>query len=154
MAADPPPSVEDFVAYVNDNKGPFVDGLGLEFDEIGPDRLVAHLDVTERHQQPYGIVHGGVHCAVVETLASVAAAVRVRGDDKAVVGVSNQTEFLRAHREGRLDAVAEPIHAGRLQHLWEVRISRPDDGKLVALGRVRLQVIDLDRELAGSPPAT
>ena len=30
--------------------------------------------MDERHLQPFGIVHGGVHCGVVETVASLGAA--------------------------------------------------------------------------------
>ena len=54
------------------------------------------------------------------------------------VGLSNQTDFLRAHREGRLDVRARPVHQGRTGQLWPCDITR-DDGKLVAQGRVRLQ---------------
>jgi uncharacterized protein (TIGR00369 family) len=56
-----------------------------------------------------------------------------------VVGVSNLTDFLRPHREGRVDAIASPVFVGRTQQLWAVEISRASDGKLVARGQVRLQ---------------
>jgi acyl-coenzyme A thioesterase PaaI-like protein len=59
-----------------------------------------------------------------------------------VVGVSNSTDFIRSHREGRIDIVAEPLLVGRRQHIWEVRLTRPSDGKLVARGQVRFQVLD------------
>lgn len=120
------------------------DALGLTIDMVSPDRVEGHLVAGPPHHQPYGIVHGGVYCSVVETIASVAGALRVMADGKICVGVSNTTDFLRAHREGRLDAVATPIHVGRLQHLWQVEITR-EDGKVVARGQVRLQVLDADR---------
>jgi 1,4-dihydroxy-2-naphthoyl-CoA hydrolase len=129
--------------------GGFAELLGLRFDEVGPDRLVISWDVAADQHQPYGIVHGGVYCSVVETAASIAAAVWL-GDRGQVVGVSNQTDFLRAVREGTLRAVAEPIHRGRLQQLWLVEI-RDGAERLVARGQVRLQNIsDADR-LAASP---
>lgn len=120
------------------------DALGLEFDLLSPDRVEAHVEVGPQHHQPYGIVHGGVYCSMVETLASVAAAMRVLADGRIVVGVSNTTDFLRATREGRLVATATPVHVGRLQHLWQVEVAR-EDGKLAARGQVRLQVLDADR---------
>jgi 1,4-dihydroxy-2-naphthoyl-CoA hydrolase len=122
---------------------PFTDLLGLEWDLLSPGRVEAHLDVRGDHHQPYGIVHGGVYCSVVETLASVGAALHVLGDGKVVVGVSNQTDFLRAHRTGRLTAVGTPLHTGRRQHLWQVELTR-EDGKVVARGQVRLQVLAPD----------
>jgi uncharacterized protein (TIGR00369 family) len=57
------------------------------------------------------------------------------------VGVSNQTDFLRATRDGVLVGSATPIHRGRTQQLWEVDVVREEDGKLVARGQVRLQNI-------------
>jgi uncharacterized protein (TIGR00369 family) len=58
------------------------------------------------------------------------------------VGVNNNTDFLRAMTEGRVDVVAEPIQQGRTQQLWQVLLTR-DDGKLVARGQVRLQNVSL-----------
>jgi 1,4-dihydroxy-2-naphthoyl-CoA hydrolase len=131
--------------------GGFVEALGLEFDDVTSDRVTAHLDCGPAHHQPYGIVHGGVYATIVETLASIAGAVNAMGGGNVVVGVSNQTDFLRAHRLGRIDAVAEPVHRGRSQHLWQVVITRASDGKALARGQVRLQVLPQDRDLAGQP---
>lgn len=110
--------------------------LGLTLDEVGPDRVRASFEVRPELHQPYGILHGGVLCSVVETVASVAGAVWF-GDRGNVVGSSNTTNFLRATREGVLTAVALPIHRGRSQQLWEVDITDEQD-RLVAKGQVRL----------------
>jgi 1,4-dihydroxy-2-naphthoyl-CoA hydrolase len=126
------------------DRSPFGDLIGLEWDLLSPERIEAHLDIDERHHQPYGIVHGGVYASIVETVGSVGAAVNVHERGKIVVGVNNSTDFLRAHREGRLDVVGTPLHAGRLQQLWAVDITRAD-GKTVARGQLRLQVLDPDR---------
>jgi uncharacterized protein (TIGR00369 family) len=91
-----------------------------------------------------------VHCAVVETAASVGAAAWL-GDRGHVVGVSNSTDFLRAVREGVLTATATPIHRGRLQQLWLVEIV-DGTGRLAARGQVRLQNIS-DHERLGHTPS-
>jgi 1,4-dihydroxy-2-naphthoyl-CoA hydrolase len=115
--------------------------IGLVWDTFARDEVTAHLDCGPQHHQPYGIVHGGVWCSAVESIASIAGALRVAAEGRLTVGVSNTTDFLRSHREGRVDAVATPIHAGRLQQLWQVHLTR-GDGKLVARGQVRLQNVD------------
>jgi 1,4-dihydroxy-2-naphthoyl-CoA hydrolase len=120
--------------------GGFAEWLGLSVAEASGDRVVLTWKIRPELWQPYGIVHGGVHCSVVETAASIAAALWF-GDRGKVVGVSNQTDFLRAVREGELRAVATPIHRGRLQQLWQVEI-RDEDEKLAARGQVRLQNLD------------
>lgn len=133
---------EEIVARSQD--AAFVRDLGIEFDELSPERVRAHLDAGARHHQPYGIVHGGVHCSLVETIASVGAALNVWDEGLAVVGVSNSTDFLRPHREGRIEAVGEPLHVGRTQQLWQVVITRTSDGEQIARGQVRLQNMPVD----------
>jgi uncharacterized protein (TIGR00369 family) len=117
--------------------GAFTDYLGLEFTEVTGDRVVGQWKAGEPLHQPYGIVHGGAHCGVVETLASVGAAVWLGGKGK-VVGVNNSTDFYRAVREGPLVSVATPVHRGRSQQVWVVE-THDEDGKLVSRGQVRLQ---------------
>ncbi|MER7444305.1 PaaI family thioesterase [Micromonospora avicenniae] len=120
-----------------DPTGGFVALLGLKFDEVSGDRVVIRWQVRPELHQPFGIQHGGVYCSVVETAASVGAAVWL-ADRGTVVGVSNQTDFLRAVRDGELTAVGTPIHRGRSQQLWQVEITDGDE-RLVARGQVRLQ---------------
>ncbi|WP_375492547.1 PaaI family thioesterase [uncultured Jatrophihabitans sp.] len=111
--------------------------LGIAYDEVGPDRVVASWTVDERHLQPFGLVHGGVYCSVVESTASFGAALWF-GDRGKVVGVANHTNFLRGAGAGRMTATATPIHRGRSQQLWLVEIA-DNDGRAVARGEVRLQ---------------
>ena len=118
---------------------PFDDRLGLTFTEITPDGIKAQLTVTGDLHQPMGIVHGGVYCAVIESVASTSAyfwlAENGGGD---VVGVNNNTDFLRAISDGTVYAVSQPVHRGRRQQLWLVTIT-DDRDRIVARGQVRLQ---------------
>jgi len=114
--------------------------MGLVWDEQTPSRMRAHVEMGPRHHQPYGIVHGGVWASIVETVASHGGALAASEVGLAgVVGTSNLTDFLRSHKEGRVDAVGTPVFVGRTQQLWSVEITRASDGKLVARGQVRLQ---------------
>ena len=116
--------------------------LDIQFDELTPTRVSGSIAADERHHQPWGIVHGGHYTSAVETFATLGAFEAVKDRGQQAVGVTNITDFLRAHRNGRLNVVAEPIQQGRTQQLWQVEIRRPDDEKLVARGQVRLQNID------------
>jgi uncharacterized protein (TIGR00369 family) len=115
--------------------------LGIQFDERTPTRVTGSVAADERHHQPWGQVHGGLYTTVVETFATTGAFEAIRDRGERAVGVANSTDFLRPHTSGRLDVVAVPVHQGRTQQLWQVEIRRPDDGKLVARGQVRLQNI-------------
>ncbi len=117
--------------------------VGLEILEVSPERVRARLLADPKHHQPYGILHGGVYCSIVEGVASYGAGqvARARGQ-RGVVGVSNSTEFLRSHSEGELVIQGEPIHVGRGTQLWGVDIRRRSDHRLVARGQVRFHVLD------------
>ncbi len=111
--------------------------LGLKYTDLSKDRARAELTIRPDLHQPAGITHGGVYCAVIESMASVAAGYWY-GQQGTVVGVNNNTDFLRAVRAGTLRAEALPIHRGRLQQLWQVTIIDADK-RTVARGQVRLQ---------------
>jgi 1,4-dihydroxy-2-naphthoyl-CoA hydrolase len=115
--------------------------LEIQFDEMTPSRVSGSVAADERHHQPWGVVHGGLYTAAIETFATAGAYVTVKDSGQQAVGVSNITDFLRPHRTGRLNVVAVPIQQGRTQQLWRVEIRRRDDDKLVAHGQVRLQNI-------------
>lgn len=116
--------------------------LGLEILAWSADRVEARLLPDSRHEQPYGILHGGVYASIVEDVASRGAGIAARAAGHAgIVGVANQTDFLRSHRRGELRAVGEPMHVGRSLQLWQVVITRTSDGRVVARGQVRFHVL-------------
>ncbi len=120
----------------------FDNEIGLTYLEVTPDGGRAQLTITEKILQPWGIVHGGVYCAIVEGLASVSAHVWLgENGGGTVVGVNNNTDFLRALRAGTVTATSTPIHRGRRQQLWLVTITDEDD-RPVARGQVRLQNLE------------
>ena len=120
----------------------FAHAVGLELDEVGPTRVVGHIDLGPEHHQPMGLVHGGVYCAAVEAAASVGAGLSAMERGLGVVGVNNNTHFVAGISEGRVTVVAEPIVQGRTQQLWTVDIRRASDGRLVATGQLRVQNIE------------
>lgn len=115
--------------------------LGLRYDEVTRDGVVARLDVTPALHQPYGILHGGVLCSVIESVGSVSGAAWYGGG---VVGTSNHTNFLKAVRSGTLTVTSVPIHRGKTQQLWDVNVT-DEAGVLVAKGQLRLTNLDKAR---------
>jgi len=124
--------------------------LGVQLKEASGDRVVVTCAVRPDLTQPYGIVHGGVHCSLIETAASVGAALWF-GERGNVVGVANHTNFLRATREGTLTVTATPVQRGRTQQLWRVTVTN-DSGKDAATGEVRIANI-ASADVLGNAPA-
>ncbi len=122
----------------------FMQMLELEFDELGPTRVVGSVAADERHHQPWGVVHGGLYTTAIESFATMGAVEAVKDRGLRAVGVSNHTDFVRPHRSGRLSVEATPVHQGSTQQLWQVELRRPEDHKLIARGHVRLQNVPAD----------
>jgi len=137
----------DAAAALNEHLAGWVAAMGLTFARATDAEVIAEWTVGPQHLQAYGIVHGGVHCGVIETLASMGAALHALQRGQAVVGLENHTSFIRAVREGeRLRARATPLTRGRTTQVWEASITT-SDGKLVAKGSVRLLCIDQGSEI-------
>jgi uncharacterized protein (TIGR00369 family) len=133
------------LATVNATPG-WVKEMGIRILAASADEVTCEWQVGEKHRQPYGIVHGGVHCGVIETLASIGAAVVAHARGQRVVGLEQSTSFIRAVRSGTLRGVARPVTRGRSSQVWEAWI-RDEQDQLVAQGRVRLLCVDGDRAL-------
>lgn len=136
---------EEFRERINAMPG-WVREMGIVILGVSPDEVSCEWEVTEKHHQGYGIVHGGVHCGVIETLASIGAAVVAHPRGQHVVGLENNTSFIRAVRSGKLHALARPVTRGRSSQVWEAWI-RDEQERLVAQGRVRLLCIGEDQPL-------
>ena len=142
--------------------------LDVEFHECTPTRVSGSIAADERHHQPWGIVHGGLDTAAIETFATTDACEAAKHRGQQAIEVADATDvgsprstrvmrvsarlssfksrsrfqrLLRPHRSGRLEVCAVPVQQGRTQQLWQVDIRRPDDDKLIARGQVRLQSI-------------
>jgi uncharacterized protein (TIGR00369 family) len=112
--------------------------MGLQITHATVDEVRCEWTVGEQHLQEYGIVHGGVHCGVIETIASIGAHLVATSRDQLAVGLENHTSFIRAVRAGaKLTGVARPVTRGRASQVWEGEI-RDESGQLVARGTVRL----------------
>ncbi|WP_233491119.1 PaaI family thioesterase [Blastococcus sp. TBT05-19] len=135
MTADRPPV--DLTAA-----GAFVAAMQFQVGEATGTRVTGHVDLGPDQHTPWGVVHGGLYCSVVESAASIGASLAVQDHGQFAVGVNNNTDFLRSMTSGRVDVVAEPVQQGRTQQLWQVQLTR-GDGKLVARGQVRLQNVPL-----------
>lgn len=140
----------DLAAMLNERNAGFDATLGVRFLEASAERVVVEYTVGPQHLQPYGIVHGGVHAGLVETVCSVGAGLAASARGQGVVGLENHTSFIHAVRGGVVRVTALPLTRGRRVQVWEAR-AEDEAGRLVSTGRVRLLCIDQGSDLAGKP---
>jgi uncharacterized protein (TIGR00369 family) len=114
--------------------------LGIRYEKVEADEVIALLDVGPTHHQPLGYLHGGVSVALAESVASIGGTLSAR-DGSAAFGMEINANHLRPFREGTLKAVGRPLHRGKTTQVWEVRIT-DNAGKLVCVARCTLAVVE------------
>jgi 1,4-dihydroxy-2-naphthoyl-CoA hydrolase len=118
-------------------RGTLMERLGIEWLELGPERIVARLPV-EGNTQVYGLLHGGATASLVETVGSFGTAV-VAGLDRRVAGIHLSVDHLRAAGGGHITATGVPLRVGRSVAVWDVRVEA-EAGELVAVGRLTVSI--------------
>ena len=143
------PTDVDYAEHLDGRLGGWVAAMALRVTKATGSEVVAEWTVEDKHCQAYGIVHGGVHAGMIETVCSIGAAMFSLPEGRSIVGLENSTTFLRAVRVGaHLVVRATPLVRGRKSQVWEASITG-DDGKLVSSGRVRLLCLEPESLLAG-----
>ena len=88
--------------------------LGMKFQHVSRDKIIATMPVNENSVQPFGVLHGGASVALAETLCSVGGWFLLEGMDKTVVGVEINANHIRSVKMGgEVTGTAKPFHAGR-----------------------------------------
>ena len=106
----------------------FIRAAGLVVDEVTASRVTGHLQLSQEHHTPWGIVHGGVYTTAIESAASIGASSAVRDQGQVAVGLTNTTHFLRSLTAGRVEVEAVALSQGRTQQLWRVDITDESGG--------------------------
>jgi 1,4-dihydroxy-2-naphthoyl-CoA hydrolase len=138
----------NFAAALNASNTGWNVAMGIRFVHATADEVIAEIEIGTEHHQPYGIVHGGVHSGLIETVTSVGAALAALPRGQSVVGLENHTSFLNAVREGKLHVTARPLMRGRRTQVWEATVT-DSAGRTAATGRVRFLALEAGSSLAG-----
>lgn len=114
--------------------------LGISVDVFDPESTIVSLTVDSRHLQLAGIVHGGVYALLVESAASVCAALNVDLTKEMVFGLEVNANHLRPTMAGaKISATAKPLHRGKTTHVYSAEI-RDEQNRLISVGRCTIVV--------------
>jgi len=113
--------------------------LGLEWHELTADAARVSFAVRDNLRQPLGLLHGGIYCAVAETVASVATVRAVWREGRIGSGLSNSASFLRPITAGTVHVTARRRHHDDREWLWGHEF-HDDQDRLCALVDVTIAV--------------
>ena len=106
----PEPKLSEAAAQLIELRGlgPLAEKMGIELLELSAERAVATMPV-EGNTQPLGVLHGGAHVVLGESLGSFAANVWAH-PEKVAVGIEVNATHSRPVSTGVVTAVCTAIH--------------------------------------------
>jgi len=109
---------------------PFAVALGVEVTAAVPEEVRGRLGWTPERCTTGGVLHGAALMALGDTLGAICAFLNLP-PGAGTTTIESKTNFLRAVREGHVDAVARPLHVGRTVIVVETDLF-DDAGRRVA----------------------
>ncbi|MCQ1946928.1 PaaI family thioesterase [Arthrobacter sp. zg-Y1116] len=113
--------------------GRLVAKMGIRFLEMSADRLVATMPV-EGNEQVAGILHGGAHLVLAETLGSFGAGIHA-GPGRHAVGIEIGATHHRSASSGLVTGTATAVHLGNTLTTHEV-VMTDEDGRRLSTARI------------------
>jgi uncharacterized protein (TIGR00369 family) len=113
--------------------GPLAEKMGIELLELSAERAVATMPV-EGNTQPLGVLHGGAHVVLGESLGSFAANVWAH-PDKVAVGIEVNASHSRSASNGKVTAVCTAVSLGKSLTTHEIVIT-DEEGRRLSTVRI------------------
>ncbi|MEY4499988.1 MAG: hypothetical protein RL319_976 [Actinomycetota bacterium] len=113
--------------------GALAEKMGIKLLELSAERAVATMPVAG-NTQPLGVLHGGAHVVLGESLGSFAANVWAY-PDKFAVGIEVNASHSRSATKGLVTATCEAINLGKTLTVHEISV-RDEAGKLLSTVRI------------------
>lgn len=106
--------------------------LGIELIEVGPERVVASMQVRPELCTTGEVLHGGAIMAFADTLGAVATFANLPKGARTTT-IESKTNFLGAAPSGtRITGGCTPFHRGRTTMVWQTLV-KSESGKLCAV---------------------
>lgn len=113
--------------------GRLVVKLGIRFTEMTAERMVATMPV-EGNEQVAGILHGGAHLVLAETLGSFGAAIHA-GPGHQALGIEISATHHRSISSGTVTGTATAIHRGKTLVTHEI-VMTDEQGRRLSTARM------------------
>lgn len=120
--------------------GALVVKMGIRFLEMSPERTVATMPV-EGNTQVAGILHGGAHVVLAETLGSFAAGMHA-GAGRQALGIEVGATHHRAIAAGTVTGTCTAIHLGRTLATHEI-VMTDEQGRRLSTARITNLIRDI-----------
>ncbi|MEP6478915.1 MAG: hotdog fold thioesterase [Rhodoglobus sp.] len=124
---------ELFQRLIASGGGELTTRMGIEFVELSAELSIARMPV-EGNRQVVGLLHGGAHVVLGESLGSISSAIHA-GPGRIAVGIEINATHSRSITEGWVTATCTALSLGRTLATHEI-VVRDDEGRRLSTVRM------------------
>jgi uncharacterized protein (TIGR00369 family) len=125
----------DYIKRIREivSTSPYFELLSMELVDVGLGYSSLEIDVTQKHLQPFGMVHGGVFSSIIDAAAFWAIYPGLEDPAAGMTTVDLKLNYLAPAASGKLIARGRQIKVGRTLGYAEAQVVNQDE-KILAHG--------------------
>ncbi|MGD8470785.1 MAG: PaaI family thioesterase [Desulfobacterales bacterium] len=129
---------------------PYFELLSMKLVDMGIGYSLLEIDLTQKHLQPFGMVHGGVFSSIIDAAAFWAVYPGIEDPAAGMTTVDLKLNYLAPATSGKLIARGRQIKVGRTLGYAEAQVVNQDE-KILAHGTSTVIILP-GKAIEGDPP--
>jgi len=142
----------EFIKRVSElvSTSPYFELLSMKLVDVGVGYSSVEIDLTQKHLQPFGMVHGGVFSSIIDAAAFWAVYLGIEDQAAGMTTVDLKLNYLAPAASGKLIASGSQIKLGRTLGYAEAEVL-DEAGKILAHGTSTVIILP-GKALETDPP--
>jgi len=142
----------EFIKRVSElvSTSPYFELLSMKLVDVGVGYSSVEIDLTQKHLQPFGMVHGGVFSSIIDAAAFWAVYLGIEDQAAGMTTVDLKLNYLAPAASGKLIARGSQIKLGRTLGYAEAEVL-DEAGKILAHGTSTVIILP-GKALETDPP--
>ena len=142
----------EFIKRVSElvSTSPYFELLSMKLVDVGVGYSSVEIDLTQKHLQPFGMVHGGVFSTIIDAAAFWAVYLGIEDQAAGMTTVDLKLNYLAPAASGKIIASGSQIKLGRTLGYAEAEVL-DEAGKILAHGTSTVIILP-GKALETDPP--
>ncbi|MFT4147472.1 MAG: hotdog fold thioesterase [Micrococcaceae bacterium] len=121
--------------------GPLAEKMGIELVSATPEKIIGTMPV-KGNTQPFGILHGGAHVVLAESLGSVGAWLHGQtiAQGSRAVGIEVSATHHKSVTQGVVTGTAEAIHLGKTLAHYNI-VMEDEEGRRLSTAKLTAMIL-------------
>lgn len=112
---------------------PYLPGyLGIHFEDVAPTRVHATLPVRQQLMAPNGFLHAGTVVTLADSCCGYGCVASLPEGASGFTTIELKSNHLGTARDGTIECIATPLHAGRTTQVWDAVVTHRESGRTLA----------------------